>query len=145
MNSTEKLLRALIDALGFEVEEVKSHESLVNLTHEEANLHYWTNNYPDCKVVVDDDGGIDIFSVTVDYKLTKKVKKVNISTHTGNKKQKAVSDITHTDDYVYMPDPRERFKVNNEKIYCSGFVGWDDMNNMEKASVLQKKINELTK
>ena len=38
------------------------------------------------------------------------------------------------------------YKVTKKcDIHSSGVIGWDCMDNMEKATVLQNKINELTK
>jgi hypothetical protein len=56
MSNTEKLLRALIDALGYEVEEVETKRSIVRLSELD------TTPYPD-------------FILTTDYKVTKKITK----------------------------------------------------------------------
>lgn len=73
----DKLLRAFIDASGFEIEEVETEKKFYS--------QQWFN--ADGSLM---DGAVPMGTgPIIDYKVTKKDERVNLSTHTGNKEQKS--------------------------------------------------------
>jgi len=75
MNNTDKLLRVLLDALGFEIEEVESVElyrTIPFLGQTESDMLHFNDGCIVSRVQTDNNNHWELHRKVIDYKLTKK-------------------------------------------------------------------------
>jgi len=73
VSNTDKLLRAFIDASGYEIEEFKCNDFFKHIPYMNQRISDLEKAYPDCKIICGENNkGFDLYKNSIDYKVTKK-------------------------------------------------------------------------